>query len=291
MRYFADQSLHLTTANQTPTGVVRSHATAIPRRPDKHRRDALDPEFLVRAQRPRGERRQFQRDAGLVADPNRVDPGRRSNLTGPDISADTSVDATLGRLGDYHVYTFTPQASGALHYDEITVQATSGGPPARDPRVRPHRHEPGRRRLALQRHGRGHNLKAGFDLPDRGRAVDGNSTGDYNLTIDHIDVTKFSESNIQRMVEIQQILLQVLHSGSGLTDSTGSMVRDAQLSAPMAQEDSPNASLVDASLGQISATNHVQQIADFVATPPTIVKDRSSSVRSETRRTSRSGNL
>ena len=42
----------------------------------------------------------------------------------------------------------------------------------------------------------------------------------------------------------------------------------------MVQEDSPNAVLVDASLGQISETNHVQQIADFVATPPTIVKEQ-----------------
>ena len=31
---------------------------------------------------------------------------------------------------------------------------------------------------------------------------------------------------------------------------------------------------MDASLGQVSETNHVQQIADLVATPPTIVKEQ-----------------
>ena len=116
-----------------------------------------------------GNRGSFNEHAGLVADPNRVDPGLRSNLMGPDISGGTSVDNTLGRLGDYHVYTFTPQSSGVLHYDEITVQATSGG---LQPEILVY-DQTGTSRVAvasaLQRHGRDHKPESRLDLGDAQR--------------------------------------------------------------------------------------------------------------------------
>jgi hypothetical protein len=272
--YFADQSLNLTTANQGASGVQFN--LTLPQYHDA----ATNTNVTLSTQNSYlalgsllGYRSNYNEHAGLVADPDRVIPGLRSNLIGPDISAGTSFDNTLGRLGDYHVYTFTPESSGVFHYDTITVQATSGG---LQPEILVY-DQTGTSRVAVAFPSNGKavvtNLKAGLTYQIVVGAVDGNSTGNYNLTIDHIDLTKYLQL-IQSQEELQRLLEQIAASGSGLSDSTGSIVRDAQLSAPIAQEVSPGAALVDPSLGQISETNHVQQIPDIVATPPTIVKEQ-----------------